>query len=45
MDEAHGLLFLSVYEKVPSLERVDVVTYIKIDCAGQGTNWFSFIYI
>jgi hypothetical protein len=22
-----------------------VVTDIKIDCAAQGTNWFSFIYI
>jgi hypothetical protein len=43
--KAPGLLFLALYEKVPSLEGADVVTDIKIDCAAQGTNWFSFIYI
>jgi hypothetical protein len=39
-----GLLFLKLYEKVPSLVGADVVTNIKIDCATQATeNAFKHI--
>ena len=36
--EAPSLLFLALYEKVPSLIGADVVTDIKIDCAAQGSS-------
>jgi hypothetical protein len=41
MMEAPGLLFLALYEKVPSLVGADVVTDIKIDYAAQGGQCWS----